>query len=46
MKAFANSFAIRQFQSLAIHTLRSERMALAVVPELRAKTVNNFSFCV
>ena len=40
MKAFINSFKVTQFQGFAVHTLQSEGVSLAVVPELGAKIIS------
>jgi hypothetical protein len=40
MKAFFNSFKVTQFQGFTVHTLQSEGVALAVVPELGAKIIS------
>lgn len=40
MKTCANSLIIQQFQGFAVHTLRSDAVALSVVPELGAKIIS------
>jgi Aldose 1-epimerase len=40
MNTIANTFAVRQFQGFAIHTLRNGQVALAVVPELGARIIS------
>lgn len=40
MNTVANTFTIRQFQGFSVHTLRSGRASLAVVPELGAKIIS------
>ena len=40
MNTVSNTFAIRKVQGFAVHTLRSGRAALAVVPELGARIIS------
>ncbi len=40
MNTLANTFAVQQFQGFKVHTLQSEQVALAVVPELGARIIS------